>query len=218
MDASSLSNITQAEFEDNVERAILSLPMDPADSTMRIPTGPISRSTTPAELAHSTTADLTSATDVESPHDLGQSNLSFPDATKAFFMRSTDSVEKIVSKPLEAIGRIFETFDQEIASVTSSHLPSSISLDHPSTNPYSPAPRLRRSQSRTSTRSNHSISPSIKSNQHEAPEMILEEVSEIDRQHEEQRMASIEVCRNLFFSGVRLLIYSFTLDPAISFS
>lgn len=196
MDASSLSNITQSEFEDNVEAAILSLPIDPSDnSTMRIPTYPLPLSiNTVLEPAHSTTADLATAIDVESPHGLGQANLSFPDATKAFFMKSSDSVERIVSKPLEAIGRIFDQFDQEI------HLPSVLSLDHANTAEPSSPTRVKRSQSRSSVRSAHSLTGSTKSKKDPHAGLYLSDeltsaqvTEEIDRQHEEQRMAAIEV-------------------------
>lgn len=194
MDASSLSNITQSEFEDNVETAILSLPIDPSDnSTMRIPTYPLPLTiNTVSEPAHSTMGDLASATDVESPHGLGQPNFSFPDATKAFFTRSSDSVERIVSKPLGAISRIFDQYDQEI------HLPSVFSLDHTNVEPSSPT-RSKRSQSRSSIRSAHSVTASSKSRDPHAGLYLSDDLSgiqvaeEIDRQHEEQRMAAIEV-------------------------
>ena len=108
MDSSSLSNITQAEFETNVELAILALPVDPGDSSLRLPATPTKGSFPTSRPPTPTSSPL----DAESPSLIQQPNLSFPNATKAFFIRGTDSVERIVSKPLGAIGRIFDQLEQ----------------------------------------------------------------------------------------------------------
>lgn len=121
MDASSLSSLTQAEFEQNVASAILALPVDPNDATLRrdaaaasassVNTSPPlnrSRASPPPPLSQAPTEGV----DTESPALLQQPGLSFPDATKAFLLRSTDSVERIVSKPLGAIGRIFDEIEK----------------------------------------------------------------------------------------------------------
>lgn len=107
MDASHLSHITQSEFESNVEKAIQSLPVDPEDTSLR-------QLRTPEGNRVTFTPDRSrSGTPVpeEDASLLSQPNLSFPSSTKAFLLRSTDSVERIVSKPLNALGRIFDQFD-----------------------------------------------------------------------------------------------------------
>lgn len=202
MDASSLSNITQAEFENHVEQAILSLPMDPADSTMRIPTGPIrTTGTSTPEPAHSTSADLIKATDVESPASLLQPGLSFPDATKAFLQRSTDSVERIVSKPLDAIGRIFDQFENEnipLPPPVRSNSNSS-SLRHSRRNPKSYPGTQPRSDSlsyQQDPRNNQSDGRAVDpyAGLYVSDSMSADQVStEIERHHEEQRLAALEV-------------------------
>ncbi|KAI5476770.1 hypothetical protein MNV49_007285 [Pseudohyphozyma bogoriensis] len=145
MDASHLSDITQAEFEANVEEAIRNLPVDPNEQTLRLPKVPTSselmanlamplpppppRPTTPASSVLPSTPTRSgtpsrsgtptvevAGVDSDSPDLLQQPGLSFPESTKAFLIRSTDSVERIVSKPLSAIGRIFDNFEEQLLS------------------------------------------------------------------------------------------------------
>lgn len=203
MDASSLSNITQAEFENHVEQAILSLPVDPADSTMRIPTGPIKTpGTSTPEPAHSTSADLIKATDVESPASLLQPGLSFPDATKAFFQRSTDSVERVVSKPLDAIGRIFDQFENENIPLTPPvrSNSNSSSLRHsrrsqksyPGTQPRSDSFNFNQQDPRNNQPNGRAVDPYA--GLYVSDSMSADQVStEIERHHEERRLAALEV-------------------------
>lgn len=121
LDASSLSSITQSEFEANVEKAIQSLPRDEADDVpppaaipdRARPTSPDRRDRPSAGKSSGTPVDAIggSSGDTDSAALIAQPHMSFPDATKQFFVRSSDSVERIVSKPLGAIGRIFEQLE-----------------------------------------------------------------------------------------------------------
>lgn len=241
MDASSLSSITQAEFETNVEKAILDLPVDPAESTLRFPkpstTATISASSMSRQLPPlppiNPTDLTTTTTDADSPALLQQPGLSFPDATKAFLIRSSDSVERIVSKPLGAIGRIFDQFEQiagEIPGATvtqhNQQPPSTNNQPHPSSSPSQrsfplpppPPPGVvgtnRRSyQPYQSARGpapplpgmgmgpGGGRGPPVQDQQRNPKEgwyaregATAEEVTrEIDRQHEQQRIAALEV-------------------------
>jgi len=99
MDASSLSNITQDEFEKNVELAIQDLPPSPSAITHR-PVQPASEispfaATTPGEEA--------------------ARPLTFPSLgnTKRFFQRTSNHVSEAVSKPLSAIGKILDGIQHE---------------------------------------------------------------------------------------------------------
>lgn len=216
MDASSLSHITQSEFEINVEEAILNLPVDPEEQALRMPRSPAQSPSANLPFRSSTPSDLTAATDTESPHLIQQPGLSFPNATKAFLLRSTDSVERIVSKPIDAIGRIIDQFDAVLPQVSDDHSP---------TSPHAGPPPLRRNY------------PTYTGGQHRPPPLNLatptrggspgqpyqgvlgpppppppppvenphaglyvsdrvsasEVTEEIDRQHEEQRLVAIEV-------------------------
>ncbi|WWD19140.1 hypothetical protein CI109_103598 [Kwoniella shandongensis] len=101
MDASSLSNITQAEFEQNVEVAIQQLPPSPSTVTAR-PLPPTEMSpfaaTSPGEEA---ARPLTLTT-----------SLRALDGTKQFFQRTGNLAQEAVSKPLNAIGKILEGMQQ----------------------------------------------------------------------------------------------------------
>ncbi|KAK8854715.1 hypothetical protein IAR55_003454 [Kwoniella newhampshirensis] len=101
MDASSLSNISQAEFEQNVEIAIQELPPSPSTTTARplLPTemSPFA-ATSPGEEAASPLSLTTS--------------LRALDGTKQFFQRTGNLAQEAVSKPLNAIGKILEGIQQ----------------------------------------------------------------------------------------------------------
>lgn len=106
MDASSLSHMTQEEFETNVATAIQSFPRDPDDPTHRLPPSP-STGFSPVPPPPIATDLKPGVDDSESPSLIQRPELSFPNATKAIF-RST---ERLVSKPLGAIGRIFDQLE-----------------------------------------------------------------------------------------------------------
>jgi hypothetical protein len=90
MDASSLSNITQEEFENNVEAAIQELPPSP-------PLPP--RQTAPQDMSPFAT------TDGEEP----ARPLASRYGAREFLKRTGDLAQEAVSKPLSAIGKILET-------------------------------------------------------------------------------------------------------------
>lgn len=95
MDASSLSNITQEEFERNVERAIQELPVSPSS--------PRAKSSAP---------DMSPFAQL--PGEEPARALALPataaalDGTRRFFQRTGDAAKEAVSRPLSAIGKIFE--------------------------------------------------------------------------------------------------------------
>lgn len=98
MDASSLSNITQEEFESNVEQAIRDLPSSP---------------TSPRAESATRTSDMSPF--ATSPGEEPAAALALPataaalDGTKRFFQRTGDAAKEAVSRPLSAIGKILET-------------------------------------------------------------------------------------------------------------
>ncbi|KAK6910734.1 hypothetical protein I203_104766 [Kwoniella mangroviensis CBS 8507] len=98
MDASSLSNITQAEFEKNVEDAIQELPPSPSAST--------ARALPPADM--SPFSAVTSGEEAARPLSL-TTTVQALDGTKRFFQRTGNLAQEAVSKPLSAIGKILET-------------------------------------------------------------------------------------------------------------
>jgi hypothetical protein len=96
MDASSLSNITQDEFEKNVENAIQDLPPSPSAERSRLPPASMSPfDSTPGEEAARA--------------------LTFPtlDNTRRFLQRTSNIAQEAVSKPLSAIGKILEGIQRE---------------------------------------------------------------------------------------------------------
>ncbi|WVQ95022.1 hypothetical protein IAU59_002114 [Kwoniella sp. CBS 9459] len=97
MDASSLSNITQAEFERNVEDAIQELPPSPSAST--------SRALPPADM--SPFSAVASGEEAAKPLSL-TTTVQAIDGTKRFFQRTGNLASEAVSKPLNAIGKILE--------------------------------------------------------------------------------------------------------------
>lgn len=102
MDASSLSNITQDEFEMQVEQAILELPESPSS--------PRARSSLP-------TSDMSPF--ATSPGEEPAQQLALPataaalDGTKRFFQRTGDAAKEAVSRPLSAITKILENMQQQ---------------------------------------------------------------------------------------------------------
>lgn len=145
MDASSLSNITQEEFEKNVENAVRDLPPD--DEQQELPAVPqsASASTSERQAGQSTAPTISRAQSIQqtslpnSPskathrpmnekrlsHQTSESSLyahhqqppprsqSPAEATKEFFLRSSDNLQKTVSKPLQALGKIFTEMGSE---------------------------------------------------------------------------------------------------------
>ncbi|WRT68474.1 uncharacterized protein IL334_005450 [Kwoniella shivajii] len=98
MDASSLSNITQAEFEKNVEEAIQQLPPSPSAS--------VTRALPPTDMSPFST--VASGEEAARPLSL-PTTVQALDGTKRFFQRTSNLASEAVSKPLSAIGKILET-------------------------------------------------------------------------------------------------------------
>lgn len=132
LDASSLSNITQDEFESNVAAAVKQVaseeppppppPRDPAPSSRpstpstahRPPTsasGPSADLIQPSEAASASLLAPTGEGGV-APATPSAQDLSFPESMKASLLRGTDSVERAMSKPLGALARVFEQLEQ----------------------------------------------------------------------------------------------------------
>jgi len=105
MDHTSLSNITQEEFERNVEVAIQNLPPSP------IPTRSSSSSETPppeTEPEPPKTPSAPPAIGEEAARPLQLSTpASIAEDTRKFFQRTSNLAQQTISKPLNAIGRIF---------------------------------------------------------------------------------------------------------------
>ncbi|GMK53703.1 hypothetical protein CspeluHIS016_0102890 [Cutaneotrichosporon spelunceum] len=102
MDASSLSNITQEEFESNVEKAIRELPESPSSPRARasLPTNDMSPfATAPGEEQARQLALPASAAAL--------------DGTRRFFQRTGDAAKEVVSRPLSAITKILENMQQQ---------------------------------------------------------------------------------------------------------
>ncbi|TXT15750.1 hypothetical protein VHUM_00253 [Vanrija humicola] len=104
MDASSLSNITQEEFESNVEKAIQELPASPSSPRARssIPSGNNEISpwaTTPGEEPARQLALPATAAAL--------------DGTKRFFQRTGDAAKEAVSRPLNTISKILQDMQQQ---------------------------------------------------------------------------------------------------------
>lgn len=101
MDASSLSNISQEEFEKNVEKAIQDLPPSPSSRTSRR-LNPASSSSEMSPFAPSTPGE-----EPARPLALSTSFAAL-DNTKRFFQRTGTTITESVSKPLNAITKIFD--------------------------------------------------------------------------------------------------------------
>lgn len=111
MDASSLSNITQEEFETNVEKAIQELPSSPSSPRARssIPSGNNEISpwaTTPGEEPARQLALPATAAAL--------------DGTKRFFQRTGDAAKEAVSRPLNTISKILQDMQQQATAESSS--------------------------------------------------------------------------------------------------
>ncbi|KAK4056939.1 hypothetical protein OIO90_002189 [Microbotryomycetes sp. JL221] len=241
VDASALSNITQQEFEQNVAQAVRELPRDPDDSPRlgRLAPEAIRDGSKDARQPNMDSekvsanndaqaqagarppagAELTeaAAVDPESPTLLQQPGLSLPDATKAFLMRSTDSVERMVSKPLTAIGRIFEQFEETVSDLPGGQqaLYGGASPRHsnhgqgqhplpplPASASGSPSPGSRRRQLQPfvgGTALHGDARTDDARTMYVDDETPSVEVSErIERQHEQQRQAAVETLKNVF--------------------
>lgn len=132
MDGSSLSNITQEQFEKNVEEAIRNLPPD--DEQQELPAVPSSTATSKDSRGQASTSTRASSSAGPSSHSMPSSPVkpmnekrssyhaeaslqaqhqppprsqSPAEATRDFFIRSSDNLQKTVSKPLQALGKIF---------------------------------------------------------------------------------------------------------------
>ena len=105
MDHTSLSKITQEEFERNVEEAIQNLPPSPMQTRSS------SSSDTPPpemELEPPKTPSAPPAVGEEAARPLQlPTPASIAEDTRKFFQRTSDLAQQTISKPLNAIGRIF---------------------------------------------------------------------------------------------------------------
>jgi len=108
MDASSLSNITQEEFEQNVEAAIQQLPPSPSSR--------LKQTLPPTEM--SPFAPSTPGEEAARPLSLSTSFAAL-DNTKRFFQKTGSTMSEAVSKPLNAITKIFDGMQQEEEGSTS---------------------------------------------------------------------------------------------------
>ncbi|KAG8713038.1 hypothetical protein FRC11_013473 [Ceratobasidium sp. 423] len=119
MDHTSLSNITQEEFEKNVEQAILALPPSPDPSSPAIPPAIVSSRSTASDLSQLSSATGPSSVGEESARTLQLPQVAaIAEDTRKFLERTGESL----SKPLNAIGRIFsEVLDDEPRSPSSGY-------------------------------------------------------------------------------------------------
>lgn len=105
MDHTSLSKITQEEFEHNVEEAIQNLPQSP------MPTRSSSSSETPPPETEPEPPKTPSAAPADGEEAARPLQLPTPasiaEDTRKFFQRTSDLAQQTISKPLNAIGRIF---------------------------------------------------------------------------------------------------------------
>lgn len=205
MDASSLSNITQSEFESFVSAAILALPVHPSSLPpspalpslpAKIPPSQIP-STPPEDPSEATSPVLLQHPSIPLPVRVGEEGGNFW------------NVERIVSKPLGAIGRIFDSLDQTLSNSPS---PSS---------PYSPTRRQQVGQDLNSNRGPragyYSNAPNYDPNggvrgtdgrgvlerpsagqEGQGEGTIAQVTGRIDKEYEDQRIASLEVRDPLF--------------------
>ncbi|GAA98435.1 uncharacterized protein L969DRAFT_94204 [Mixia osmundae IAM 14324] len=104
MDHSSLSNITQHEFEANVEDAIAHLPSE--SSPVLEPFKRFTRAE--QEQPSAAEPDDIAATEADTASALEQPGATLPSITRGFLQKSGDNLTKTVSKPLNAIGKIFD--------------------------------------------------------------------------------------------------------------
>ncbi|EJU03773.1 hypothetical protein DACRYDRAFT_21223 [Dacryopinax primogenitus] len=132
MDHTSLSNISQEEFEANVEEAVtrLSPSSSPGPMTPQRARPPAPEVTT-AEVTASAAAGEESARPLLLPTTLAED-------TKKFFQRTGDFAQQTISKPLNAIGRIFSEALEEPPGVVGRALDAASNWVQP--NPVTPAP------------------------------------------------------------------------------
>ncbi|CAE6470703.1 unnamed protein product [Rhizoctonia solani] len=111
MDHTSLSNITQEDFEKNVEQAIQALPPSPDPSSPATAPAVISSRSTASDLSQLSSATGSSSVGEESARTLQLPQVAaIAEDTRRFLERTGESL----SKPLNAIGRIFsEVLDDE---------------------------------------------------------------------------------------------------------
>ncbi|KAK4046200.1 hypothetical protein OIV83_006275 [Microbotryomycetes sp. JL201] len=150
------------------------------------------------------------AADPESPTPLQQPGMSLPDATKAFLLRSTDSVERMVSKPLNAIGRIFEQFEETVSDLPGGQQVLYGGASSRPGNHSHPLPPLPVDMQTTASPKRRSLQPFVGGAGpqrgpgaergmyvgDETPASVLSE--RIDRAHEQQRQAALETLKNVF--------------------
>ena len=105
MDHTSLSNITQEEFESNVEEAIHNLPPSPMHTRSSSSSDTPTAETEP-EPPKTPSAPPTVGEEAARPLQL-PTPASIAEDTRKFFQRTSDLAQQTISKPLNAIGRIF---------------------------------------------------------------------------------------------------------------
>jgi hypothetical protein len=180
LDHTALSNITQQEFEafvsfapsffifsayrcklqiSNVERAIQTLPPESA-RTPEIRHPPARGTTTPPSPRPD--VDLTAESDAQAV----VSGTTFPDATKAFFQRSSEVAQRTVSRPLNAISKILSELGEPEQHDEQPHSPSAANRSPSDTPPppsteYAPSyqPRRPRPRQRSQPSPSSSLSP-----------------------------------------------------------
>ncbi|BGP16072.1 hypothetical protein JCM10213_006792 [Rhodosporidiobolus nylandii] len=167
LDASSLSAITQSEFEHHVADAVKTLaaeePPPPvphldrrrssafeaASQTSRptspggpprFPTPNNDPTAPPSAFAESASASLVTPGDGSAPGTPSPTGVSFPESTKQFLLRGTDSVEKAMSKPLGALAKIFEQLEQTANEITGQTPPPGAHPRSPHAIPPAPLP------------------------------------------------------------------------------
>lgn len=101
--SSSLSNITEVEFADNVGKAIQQISAEQADAATSEKRASGASLSEPGK--HEEEASSPSL--LSAPKYGPTRSLSPAEATRDFFSRSTDNLQKTVSKPLQALGKIF---------------------------------------------------------------------------------------------------------------
>ncbi|ELU43446.1 lipase [Rhizoctonia solani AG-1 IA] len=129
MDHTSLSNITQEDFEKNVEQAIQALPPSPDPSSPAIAPAVVSSRSTASDLSQLSSASGSSSIGEESARTLQLPQVAaIAEDTRKFLERTGESL----SKPLNAIGRIFsEVLDDEPRSPSSGYPGSSQAVYRP---------------------------------------------------------------------------------------
>ena len=105
MDHTSLSNIAQEEFERNVEEAIQNLPQSPMETRSSSSSETPPPETEP-EPPKTPSASPANGEEAARPLQL-PTPASIAEDTRKFFQRTSDLAQQTISKPLNAIGRIF---------------------------------------------------------------------------------------------------------------